>query len=171
VKEIGDQGRSVTDSDLYQLATEIMGGGKAEQVDIVELAGLEVVTGIKRLPSATVKLLVRGQLHEATEVGTGPVDATVNAIQKIFSAIDIVKLKEYRLEALTGDSQAVADVSVKVEDSAGLTASGRGMKRDIVVASVETIVSGINALMAKKLESQPTKPITPQDEPNQIEGV
>jgi len=171
VKDIGDQGRTITDSDLYQLATQIMGGGKAEAADIVELEGLEVVTGIKRLPSATVKLLVRGQLHEATDVGSGPVDAAVNAIQKIFSTIDIVKLKEYRLEALTGDAQAVADVSVKVEDGSGLTASGRGMKRDIVVASVEAIVSGINALMAKKLESQPSKPITPQDETKPIEGV
>jgi len=171
VKEMGDQGRSTTDSDLYQLATQIMGGGKAEAADIVELEGLEVVTGIKRLPSATVRLLVKGKLHEATDVGSGPVDAAVNAIQKIFSTIDIVKLKEYRLEALTGDAQAVADVSVKVEDSTGLTASGRGMKRDIVVASVEAIVSGINALMAKKLEAQPSKPITPQDEPKPIEGV
>ncbi|HUK74632.1 MAG TPA: alpha-isopropylmalate synthase regulatory domain-containing protein, partial [Nitrososphaerales archaeon] len=127
--------------------------------------------GIKRLPSATVKLLVRGNLHEATDVGAGPVDAAVNAIQKIFSTIDIVKLKEYRLEALTGDAQAVADVSVKVEDSAGLTASGRGMKRDIVVASVEAIVSGINALMAMKLQSQPSTSISPASEPSRIEGV
>ena len=104
-------------------------------------------------------------------MGSGPVDAAVNAIQKIFSTIDIVRLKEYRLEALTGDSQAVADVSVKVEDSAGLTASGRGMKRDIVVASVEAIVSGINALMAKKLEAQPGQRSRPQSEPKPIEGV
>ncbi|HVC27522.1 MAG TPA: 2-isopropylmalate synthase [Nitrososphaerales archaeon] len=171
VKEMGDEGRTITDSDLYQLAVQIMGGGKAESADIVELEGLEVVTGIKRLPSATVKLLVRGQLHEATDVGSGPVDAAVNAIQKIFSTIDIVKLKEYRLEALTGDAQAVADVSVKVEDSTGLTASGRGMKRDIVVASVEAIVSGINALMAKKLQSQPTASLSPQGAQKPIEGI
>ncbi|HEV2390444.1 MAG TPA: alpha-isopropylmalate synthase regulatory domain-containing protein, partial [Nitrososphaerales archaeon] len=116
-------------------------------------------------------LLIRGQLHEATDVGSGPVDAAVNAIQKIFSTIDVIKLKEYRLEALTGDAQAVADVSVKVEDSAGLTASGRGMKRDIVVSSVEAIVSGINALMAKKLQSQPSTSIAPQGEQKPIEGV
>jgi 2-isopropylmalate synthase len=99
------------------------------------------------------------------------VDAAVNAIQKIFSTIDIVKLKEYRLEALTGDAQAVADVSVKVEDSTGLTASGRGMKRDIVVASVEAIVSGINALMAKKLQDQPATSISPKGENKPIEGI
>jgi len=45
------------------------------------------------------------------------------------------------------------------------------MKRDIVVASVEAIVSGINALMAKKLQSQPSTSIAPQGEQKPIEGV
>ena len=154
VKEIGDSGSSVTDSDLYQMAVQIMGGGSAEKNELVQLEGLEVVTGIKRLPTATVRLLVRGHLHEATEVGSGSVDAAVNAIQKIFSDIETVRLRDYRLEALTGDSGAVADVTVKVEDDAGNTASGRGLKRDIVVASVEAIVAGTNALLAKKADDQ-----------------
>jgi 2-isopropylmalate synthase len=171
VKEMGDKGQTVTDSDLYQIATQIMGGGKAGNNEIVELEGLEVVTGIKRLPTATVKLLVRGQLHEATDVGSGPVDAAVNAIQKIFSTLETVKLKEYRLEALTGDSQAVAEVTVQVEDEHGNFASGRGMKRDIVVASVEAIVSGINVLLAKKFEGGPVKDISPNEPPSAIEGV
>jgi len=171
VKEMGDKGQTVTDSDLYQIATQIMGGGKAETEDIVSLEGLEVVTGIKRLPTATVKLIVRGQLHEATDVGSGPVDAAVNAIQKIFSTLETVRLKEYRLEALTGDSQAVAEVTVQVEDEHGNKASGRGMKRDIVVASVEAIVSGINALLAKKFEAGPVSGISPKARPSAIEGV
>ncbi len=153
VKEMGDKGSSVTDSDLYQIAVQIMGGGSAERNELVELEGLEVVTGVKRLPTATVKLLVRGHLHEATEVGAGAVDAAANAIQKIFSSIETVRLKEYRLEALTGDSGAVADVTVKVDDDSGNTASGRGMRRDIVVASVEAIVAGTNALLAKKADA------------------
>jgi hypothetical protein len=45
------------------------------------------------------------------------------------------------------------------------------MKRDIVVARVEAIVSGINALMAKKLQSQPSASIAPQGEPKAMEGV
>ena len=154
VKEMGDSGLTVTDGDLYKIATAIMGGGNTDGERLVELKGLEVVTGINRLPTATVKLCVRGENHEATDVGSGPVDAAVNAIQKIFSAMDTVRLKEYRLEALTGGSDAFADVSVKIEDQAGNTASGRGMKRDIVVASVEAIVTGINALFAKKSSSQ-----------------
>jgi 2-isopropylmalate synthase len=153
VKEMGDKGHTVTDSDLYQMATSIMGGGSIDN-RLVELEGLEVVTGIKRLPTATVKLLVRGHVYEATDVGAGPVDAALNAIQKIFTHLETVRLKEYRLEALTGGSDAIADVTVKVEDERGNSASGRGMKNDIVVASVEAIVAGINALLAKKPESK-----------------
>ncbi|MDA4137079.1 MAG: 2-isopropylmalate synthase [Thaumarchaeota archaeon] len=171
VKEMGDKGATVTDSDLYQIAVQIMGGGNAEKNELVELEGLEVVTGIKRLPTATVKLLVRGHLYEATEVGSGAVDAAVNAIQKIFSNIETVRLKEYRLEALTGDSGAVADVTVKVEDDSGNEASGRGMKRDIVVASVEAIVAGTNALLAKKLESSGSRPAPAETAAGAIEGI
>jgi 2-isopropylmalate synthase len=152
VKELGDLGHTITDGDLYQIATSIMGGGYAES-RLVELEGLEVVTGIKRLPTATVKLLVRGHLHEATDVGTGPVDAALNAIEKIFSNLETIRLTNYRLEALSGASDAVADVTVKVEDDGGNFASGRGMKKDIVVASVEAIVASINALLAKKADS------------------
>jgi len=171
VKETGDKGVTITDSDLYQIAVQIMGGGSAEKNELVELEGLEVVTGIKRLPTATVKLLVRGHVYEATEVGAGAVDAAVNAIQKIFSNLETVRLTEYRLEALTGDSNAVADVTVKVEDDAGNTASGRGMKRDIVVASVEAIVAGTNALLAKKLESAGSQPQRAERPAGTTEGV
>ena len=129
------------------------------------------MTGIKRLPTATVKLLVRGHLYEATEVGAGAVDAAVNAIQKIFSSIETVRLKEYRLEALTGDSDAVADVTVRVEDDNGNEASGRGMMRDIVVASVEAVVAGTNALLAKKLKPDESKSLISDKSAGTIEGV
>jgi 2-isopropylmalate synthase len=171
VKEMGDAGTMITDGDLYQIATSIMGGGSAEKNPLVELEGLEVVTGIKRLPTATVRLLVRGHLYEETDVGSGPVDAALNAIQKIFSSLETVRLKEYRLEALTGASDAVADVAVKVEDDTGNTASGRGMKPDIVVASVEAIVAGTNALLAKKLSASKERSLPVEGTSADLEGV
>ena len=149
VKESGDEGRSVTDGDLYNIARGVMGERREVEERLVELEGLEVVTGINRLPSASVKLKVRGETREATEVGVGPVDAALNAIQKIVSSFEEISLKEYRLEALSGGSNATADVTVRVEDAYNNMASGRGMKKDIVVGSVEAIVNGINALFAK----------------------
>ena len=65
------------------------------------------------------------------------------------SSFEESSLKEYRLEALSGGSNATADVTVRVEDAYNNMASGRGMKKDIVVGSVEAIVNGINALLAK----------------------
>ncbi len=148
VKDAGDRGQAVTDGDLYNIARAVMGGREIEE-RLVELEGLEVVTGINRAPSASVKLKVRGRSYQATEAGVGPVDAALNAIQKIVSGIEEIRLKEYRLEALSGGSNATADVTVRVEDTYDNMASGRGMKKDIVVASVEAIVNGINALLAK----------------------
>ena len=65
VKEMGDKGATVTDSDLYQIAVQIMGGGTAEKNELVELEGLEVVTGIKEAPdrdseAARQRAAVRG---------------------------------------------------------------------------------------------------------------
>jgi 2-isopropylmalate synthase len=148
VKAAGDSGQTVTDGDLYKIATAVMAERRTEE-RLVELKGLEVVTGINRLPSASVRLSVKGRILEATEVGVGPVDAALKAIQKIVSNFEQVRLKEYRLEALTGGSDATADVTVRVEDVFNNTASGRGMKKDIVVGSVEAIVDGMNALLAK----------------------
>ncbi|MDG6929151.1 MAG: 2-isopropylmalate synthase, partial [Nitrososphaerota archaeon] len=149
VKEMGDQGVTVTDGDLYRIASTVM-GGKADESNMVRLEDLEVVTGLKRTPSAFVRLVVDGRITDASEAGAGPVDSALNAIQRILGETKQIWLKEYRLEALTGGSDAVADVSVKVEDSSGTTASGRGMKRDIVVASVEAIITGVNALLVKR---------------------
>jgi len=148
VKEAGDKGQTITDGDLYNIARAVMGGRETEE-RLVELQGLEVITGINRLPTASVKLKVKGETYEVTEVGVGPVDAALNAIQKIVSSFEAVKLREYRLEALTGGSNATADVTVKVEDTFNNVASGRGMKKDIVVGSVEAIVDGINVLLTK----------------------
>lgn len=148
VKEFGDRGETVTDGDLYQIARAIMSGKEVED-RVVELEGLEVVTGMDRTPGASVKLRVAGKTYEAKEEGAGPVDAALRAIQKIVSSLENVRLKEYRLEALAGGSDAIADVKVTVEDSLNNRASGRGMRNDIVIASVEAIVNGINALLAK----------------------
>src|SRR2546426_11984589 len=85
----------------------------------------------------------------STEVGVGPVDAALNAIQKIVSSFEEIRLKEYRLEALSGGSNATADVTVRVEDAYNNMASGRGVKEDIVVGGGEAIVNGIDGLLAK----------------------
>jgi 2-isopropylmalate synthase len=80
----------------------------------------------------------------------GPVDSAIRAIQKLTDPIVHVRLKEYRLDAISGGSDALAEVVVKVEDDCGSTVSARTTGEDVVRASVEAMILGINKLLLKR---------------------
>ncbi|MCD6537708.1 2-isopropylmalate synthase [Candidatus Bathyarchaeota archaeon] len=148
VKELGDKGKTVTDADLLAIARTVM--GEVEEEKIVKLTDFAVTTGIRVIPTASVKIVIDGKEYIAAETGVGPVDAAIKAIQKITNRLANVRLTEYRLEALTGGSDAVAEVIIKVEDDEGNVVSARGAREDIVMASVEAMINGINKLLLKK---------------------
>jgi 2-isopropylmalate synthase len=148
VKQLGDKGKMVTDADLLALTSAVMGEvlGEQKRVDLCDMA---VVTGIKVIPTASVRLTLDGKEYVAAETGVGPVDAVLKAIQKLISNQEKIRLREYRLEAITGGSNAVAEVIIKVEDEKGNLVSARAAREDIVMASVEAMINGINKLLLK----------------------
>ncbi|MFQ6085799.1 MAG: 2-isopropylmalate synthase [Candidatus Bathyarchaeia archaeon] len=146
VKELGDIGKTVTDADLLGIARAIIGEVPAEE-RVVDLTDLAVVTGIKVIPTASVKLTLDNKEYVTSATGVGPVDSAIKAIQKLTQKLASVTLKEYRLEALTGGSDAVAEVIVKVEDGKGNVVSSRAASEDIVKASVEAMINGINRVL------------------------
>ena len=148
VKDLGDKGKMVTDADLLALASAVMGEVISEE-KIVDLCDLAVMTGIKVIPTASVRLVLDGQEYSAAETGVGPVDAVLKAIQKLTNNLEQIRLKEYRLEAITGGSNAVAEVVIKVEDEKGNIVSARAAREDIVMASVEAMINGINKCLIK----------------------
>ena len=148
VKQLGDKGKMVTDADLLALTSAVMGEVLGEQ-KIVDLCDMAVVTGIKVIPTASVRLTLDGKEYVAAETGVGPVDAVLKAIQKLISNQEKIRLREYRLEAITGGSNAVAEVVIKVEDEKGNIVSARAAREDIVMASVEAMINGINKLLLK----------------------
>ena len=148
VKELGDKGKMVTDADLLALSSAVMGQVIGEE-KIVDLSDLAVMTGIKVIPTASVRLTLNGKEYIAAETGVGPVDAVLKAIQKLTNNLENIRLSEYRLEAITGGSNAVAEVVIKVEDEKGNIVSARAAREDIVMASVEAMINGINKLLIK----------------------
>jgi 2-isopropylmalate synthase len=148
VKGLGDKGKMVTDADLLALTSAVMGEVISEE-KIVDLCDLAVMTGIKVIPTASVRLVLDGQEYSAAETGVGPVDAVLKAIQKLTNNLEQIRLKEYRLEAITGGSNAVAEVVIKVEDEKGNIVSARAAREDIVMASVEAMINGINKCLIK----------------------
>jgi 2-isopropylmalate synthase len=148
VKDLGDKGKMVTDADLFALTSAVMGEVIKEE-KIVELCDLAVMTGVKVIPTASVRLTLDGKEYVAAETGVGPVDAVLKAITKLTNSLESIRLNEYRLEAITGGSNAVAEVIIKVEDDRGNIVSARAAREDIVMASVEAMINGINKCLIK----------------------
>ena len=150
IKNIGDQGKQVTDVELLSIANEVIGENKLKR--IVQLTGFSVSTGVGTMPYAFVKLNIDGEEMFATDYGVGPVDAALNAIQKITGQVtDEIRLKEYRLDSISGGANALCEVTVKVEDARGNIISSKSIGEDIVTTSVQSMVDGINRIMLKSL--------------------
>lgn len=146
VKDLGDKGKKVTDVDLYAITEAVMGeSGRTEKRIVLE--ELSVMTGNRVTPTATVRLMVDGKQHIGAMTGVGPVDAALRAVQEIVDG-DGMKLKEFRMEAITGGSDALAEVLVGVEDSKGRMVTATSAREDIVQASVEALVNAMNRLSA-----------------------
>jgi len=149
VKTLGDAGKQITDVELLSLASDVL--GEKELKRIVQLTGFSVSTGIGTMPYAFVKLNIDGEDHIGTDYGVGPVDAALNAIQKITGKISEIKIKDYGLASISGGSSALCEVTVKVEDALGNKVSAKSVGEDIVTTSVKAVIDAINRIMLKKM--------------------
>jgi len=147
VRDLGDKGKKVTDIDLRAIAESVLGTLPPEE-KMVELKEATVLTGSTVTPTASVRVAVRGEERMGSATGVGPVDAAINAIRNVMQEISALRLKEYHLDAITGGSDALAEVTVKLEDDKGNLYIAKGVREDVVIASVEAMVNGINRYFA-----------------------
>jgi 2-isopropylmalate synthase len=123
----------------------------------LKLEELTVVCGMNVTPTATVKLKIKSEdewsEHIASAIGVGPVDAACNALSKAFTRyfkkIGQIRLAEYNLEAITGGTDALGHVRVRIEDTRGFTVDARATHEDIVLSSVLAMINGLNRMVAK----------------------
>jgi len=150
IKEVGDQGRRITDVDLYTIAEAVTNDVSEPAISLEELT---VMTGNRVTPTATVKAVVNGKLKVGARTGVGPVDAAVIAVQDVLGGAEM-QLKKFRIDAISGGTDALADVVIGVEDARGNFVTARAARSDIVTASVEAMISAINRLKAKDGEQR-----------------
>ncbi|KON30424.1 hypothetical protein AC482_03875 [miscellaneous Crenarchaeota group-15 archaeon DG-45] len=143
VKELGDMGETVTDADLYEIASEVM---NIRQEDRVKLKQLLVVTGNTITPTASVTLLVDGREFIGSGIGNGPIDSAINAIRQVVQGFADISLERFAMKAMTGGTSAVADVTVRLRRGDQRVTSN-GVSGDTVMASVEAILRGMNRLL------------------------
>jgi 2-isopropylmalate synthase len=156
IKIIGDKGKSITDQDLLAIAQAVL-GTIPETEQTIKLEELTVMCGMNVTPTATVRLKIKQDNewteHIASANGVGPVDAACNALSeaftRFFKKIGKVRLAEYNLEAITGGTDALGHVRVRLEDNRGFLVDARATHEDIVLSSVQAMINGLNRIVAK----------------------
>ena len=99
-------------------------------------------------------MLFRSEERVLADTGVGPVDAALNAVRGILGDETAVKISDFRIEAITGGSDALAEVVIGVENSRlGKRVTARSAREDIVMASVEALINAINRLMLLEEDS------------------
>uniref|UniRef100_A0A7C3YPD9 2-isopropylmalate synthase n=1 Tax=Geoglobus ahangari TaxID=113653 RepID=A0A7C3YPD9_9EURY len=147
VKELGDKGKKVTDLDVITIAEVLMGEVKKEERSIL-LNEATVITGNKITPTAVINAIVEGKKKVTSAIGVGPVDAALKAVAELVGKS--IKITEFRMDAISGGSDALAEVYVTVEDDEGRSFTARGASEDIVMASINAVINAVNYLMKMK---------------------
>ena len=140
VKTLGDKGNLISDTDLYAIAAEVM---HLEQQNPLIVEEFIVTTGNKITPTASIKVRCNGESYMEAATGNGPVDATLNALVKAVAIDQPVELELYQVEAITGGTDAVVNVEVRLRQGDRVVTS-RGVNEDIVLASVNAYLNGVN---------------------------
>lgn len=144
VKQLGDQGKHITDADLQTIAEIVL---DIYREPLIKLEEFTIVSGNKVTPTASIKLKVKNKIIVEAGIGNGPVDAVINSIRKAVSscAEDII-LEEYHVDSITGGTDALVEVRVKLSKN-GKMITASGARTDIIMASVEAVMNGMNRLI------------------------
>jgi D-citramalate synthase len=143
VKTIGDKGKRVSDADLQAIAEVIMDLPASRPIKLEEIT---VVTGSRVTSTASVRLNLKGKILTEAATGVGPVDAAISAIKKAVGIVEPIHLENYSVKAITGGTNAVTEVAVSLSKG-DRKSTAVGVNEDIVIASVEAMLSGMNVLM------------------------
>jgi 2-isopropylmalate synthase len=139
---LADKKKEVFDEDL----AAIVGDEFRDVPEVYKLDYMHCLSGSKVLPSATVRIMINGEPHQDSAWGDGPVDAVYYAITKV--AGHEVELENYSIRAITGGTDALGEVTIRVRKS-GHSVVGRGASTDIIEASAKAYIDALNRLDAR----------------------
>lgn len=150
-KDLADKKKVVLDQDIEALVQQEY----IQVPDVYRLAYFHIVSGNTLLATATIRMEKEGGMVEEAACGDGPVDAIFHAIDRATGRD--VTLTEYRIRAVTGGTDALGEVTVRIQEG-DIFCVGRGVSTDILEASAIAYVNAINRLIH---EQPKTKADTP----------
>lgn len=141
---LADAKKEVYDHDVFYLVTNdrlASGTASAGGTELYELESFQVISN-EKLPTATVQLKRGSLMLTDSAVGDGPIDALYGVIKSLVG-LDVT-LKDYKINSLSRGKEAIGRVNIRLEYE-GKMYSGRAMDTDIVKASAQAFLNGINA--------------------------
>jgi 2-isopropylmalate synthase len=142
-KEIADKKKQVTAMDLEALVTDEL----REDVPAYVLEWFEVEASSRRPPHAKVSIgTPDGRSVEGSFTGDGPVDAIFRAINAA-TGVE-ARLREFRVDAVTGGQDALGEVSVVLELD-GRTSAGQAVATDILEAAARAHVRALSVAVRR----------------------
>ncbi|ACI22101.1 MULTISPECIES: 2-isopropylmalate synthase [Thermodesulfovibrio] len=145
-KKLADQKKYIFNEDIEALVSDEV----LRIAEVYQLIDLEVASGTKKKPTATVKMKINGDEKEITVSGDGPVDSVYRAITELTGSK--AELNKFEIKAITGGTDALGEVTVILEEG-GHTVRGHGSDTDIIVASAKAYINALNKLALKNLKT------------------
>ncbi len=138
-KRIADQKKEVFDEDLEAIVSDEV----QHIAEVYVLRSIKAESGTGITPTAVVEMEINGKAAKQAGSGDGPVDAVYRTIAAITGTKS--KLDAYLVKGITGGTDALGEVTVKVEEL-GKKVAGHGADTDIIVASAKAYVNALNKL-------------------------
>ncbi|MEG1552288.1 MAG: 2-isopropylmalate synthase [Kiritimatiellia bacterium] len=141
-KDLADAKKVVTDADIEALARGLEMRSETQQKLVFDR--FLVSTGNTSTNMSSVRLKVDGQSVEEVAVGSGPIEASFNAINKMLNLH--VTVENFSVSAVTAnvDAQGECDLRIRHNQKVYL---GRGVAQDIIEASIRAYVHALNGLL------------------------
>ena len=149
-KELADRKHEIYDEDLQSLVTD--NALQRVENEAYRLVSLKAASETGEKPHAEVTLWISGEEFSAAADGSGLVDATFKAIEKLVVSGSTLEL--YSVSNVTNGTDSLGETSVRLE-LAGRIVNGQGSDTDIVTASAKAYINALNKLKVKNDKAHP----------------
>ncbi len=153
-KEVADKKKEISDWDLEAIARD------ETQIQIesgFQIEHVQVICGDCTCPTATITIVTpEGKILTDASVGTGPVDAVYQAINRLVQIPN--QLIEFSVQSVTGGIDALGTVTVRLRYEERIF-SGQASDTDIVVAAAYAHMNALNRLY-RYLQIEKSQPQT-----------
>jgi 2-isopropylmalate synthase len=150
-KKLADQKKTITSSDLEALTLHRSRIVRPEEgaPSTCQLISHSITSGSDIPKISYVKLRKDNNVMEGVEYGAGPLDAAFKAVNKMLG-VD-ARLEDFSIRAVTEGEDSIGEAVVKIASVAtGETYTGSGISTDIVEASLQAYINGINKIFEEE---------------------